>query len=78
MEIYLDTVRVRVGEMQAHAKDAERRWNTAGIPWSDAAFKECRLVALHLATLFMSQYPPPLPINPPPPHWPLFLHNLRW
>ncbi len=55
MEVYFDTVRVRMAEMQAQAKDAERRWGTAGIPWSDSAFKECRMTALHLATLFMSQ-----------------------
>ena len=55
MEAFFDTVRMRVGEMQTQAKDAERRWSAAGIPWRDSMIKDCRLTSLHLASLFMSQ-----------------------
>ena len=68
MEVFFDTVRVRIDRLQSQVREAERRWAAAGIPWDGSAFRRCRLASLHIATLFMSRWAP----SAPQPH---SLHN---
>ena len=65
MEVFFDTVRVRIDRLQSQVREAERRWAAAGIPWDGSAFRRCRLASLHIATLFMSRW---APVAPQPAH----------
>lgn len=56
LEMFFDTVRARLIDMQAQAASQERRWAAAGVPGTALAFKTCRMSSLHIATLFMSRY----------------------
>ena len=55
VELFFDTVRNRMSDMQAQMTSSERKWAAAAVPWNPLAFKTCRASSLHIVTLCMSR-----------------------
>ena len=56
VEMFFDTVRSRISDMQAQVTSSEKKWAVFNVPWDSFAFKVCRSSSLHIATLCMSRY----------------------